>query len=128
MARRLTPTRRLTTAMRWPAGVGLTFWRYLWRTTPMRRGEEPGQLPEDAPPAVPADAAREEIQAPEQGVGPLFHRRYLIRIAGADVSPEELMRRFASDMNAVAPTEFARFHKLQGDEAAGAQLNDEYLV
>ena len=34
--------RRLTTAPRWPVGVTLTSWRYMWRTTPLYRSEERG--------------------------------------------------------------------------------------
>ena len=41
MAQKLSFSRRLATAVRWPVGVGLTSWRYMWRTTPMRRVEEP---------------------------------------------------------------------------------------
>jgi Domain of unknown function (DUF1990) len=39
MPRRPSLTRRLGTAARWPVGVGLTSWRYMWRTTPLHRSE-----------------------------------------------------------------------------------------
>jgi uncharacterized protein (UPF0548 family) len=127
MPRRLSPFRRMTTAAKWPLGVGLTSWRYLWRTTPMRRVEEPGVLPDDAPPPLPVSIDRDELQGVEDGVGPLFHRRYRVRIAGSERSPEELMASVTRDLNAVAPTELARFHKLRG-AADGAAVDDEYLV
>lgn len=127
MPRRLSPARRLTTAARWPLGVGLTSWRYLWRTTPMRRREEDGALPEDAPPPLPGDVDRDELQTEADGVGPLFHRRYEVRIAGSSYSPKQLMKRVRTDLNAVAPTELARFHKIHGDQRR-ARVGDEYVV
>ena len=44
--------RRLATAARWPVGVGLTSWSYMWRTTPMHRREETGFPADDAPPTA----------------------------------------------------------------------------
>jgi hypothetical protein len=29
-------------AARWPLGLAVVSWRYLWRTTPLHRSEEPG--------------------------------------------------------------------------------------
>lgn len=127
MPRRLSPFRRLTTAAEWPLGIGLTSWRYLWRTTPLRRVEEPGALPDDAPPPLPAGIDRDELQQADDGVGPLFHRRYRVRIAGSELSPEELMARFRADLNAAAPTELARFHKVRGEPHA-ARVDDEHVV
>jgi uncharacterized protein (UPF0548 family) len=127
MPRRLSRLHRLRTAAGWPLGVSLTSWRYLWRTTPMRRTEEPGALPQDSPPPLPDGIDRDELQGAEDGVGPLFHRRYRVRIAGSELTAQELMERFGSDLNAVAPTELARFHKIRGapDRAA---CDDEHVV
>ena len=44
--------RRLTTATRWPVGVTLTSWRYMWRTTPLYRTEDAGGCPRTPPPAA----------------------------------------------------------------------------
>jgi hypothetical protein len=52
MPRRPSFPRRLRTAARWPLGVALTSWRYMWRTTPFHRSEVEGSLPEDAPPPL----------------------------------------------------------------------------
>ena len=82
MPRRPPTVRRLATASRWPVGVVLTAWRYLWRTTPMRRVELAGSLRHDMPPALPAAANMDEMQLPEDGYGPLMHRRYRVRVAG----------------------------------------------
>jgi uncharacterized protein (UPF0548 family) len=126
MPRRLPFSRRVSTAARWPLGGALTFWRYLWRTTPARRSERPGVLAEEAPPPLPQGVDQRELQRPEDGTGPLFHRRYQVRIAESGLSPEELMGRVTADLNGVAPTEFASFHKLRGGEDMA--VDDEYLV
>ena len=66
----------------------------------------------DAPPPLPAGVSTEESQLADDGVGPLFHRRYRARIAEPEMPAEELMARVIGDPNQVAPTEFARFTKV----------------
>ena len=70
MRRRLSLRRRLSTATRWPVGVGLTSWRYLWRTVPLHRTEEEGNPEADYPPALPAGIELEDVQHPDDGFGP----------------------------------------------------------
>jgi hypothetical protein len=125
--RRPTLTRRLTTALRWPVGVSLTSWRYLWRTTPLYRDESPGSWADDAPPALPPDVDRDEVQWPSDGSGAHFHRRYSVRIEGSSLSPEELVERLMADPDEAAPSEFATFQKLRGDEGV-LRVNDEFVV
>jgi hypothetical protein len=125
--RRQTLTRRLTTALRWPVGVSLTSWRYLWRTTPLYRDEVAGSWAEDTAPPVPDDVEREEIQWPSDGSGPHFHRRYSVRIEGSKMSAEELVERVKTDPDRAAPSEFATFQKLRGDEGL-LEVNDEFIV
>lgn len=127
MPRRLALSRRLTTAAGWPTGVALTSFRYLWRTTPMTRHECVAPWDELLPPPLPHAAGHDEVQAPRHGAGPLFHRRYAVTIAGAQMTPEQVIRRVARDVDCVAPTEFASFQKVQGDEGRMA-TNDEYVV
>ena len=128
MPRRPTRSRQLATAARWPVGVGLTCWRYMWRTTPMHRGEVEGLPWEDGwPPPLAPGVDHHEVQWAEDGVGPLFHRRYGTRIRNSALSPEELMNSLRADLNRVAPTEFARFLKVHGDEGR-MRLGDEYVV
>jgi uncharacterized protein (UPF0548 family) len=122
-----TLTRRLATATRWPVGVALTSWRYLWRTTPLYRSEEHGSWSEDGPPPLPEDVSRSDLQPPSDGAGPLFHRRYEVLIRDSRLSPEELVARLAADPDRAAPSEFATFKKTLGDEGAMA-VGDEYLV
>ena len=83
--------RRWTTAARWPLGVGLASWRYLWRVGAVHRWEMPGSLPQDGEPALPEGVSLEEIQTPDDGVGPLIHRIYRTRIVGSVMTPESLM-------------------------------------
>jgi hypothetical protein len=127
MPRRPSLPARLRTATRWPAGIALTSWHYMWRTTPLHRGEVTGRLPADAPPDLPADVSRAEVQHPPDGVGPLFHRTYRARIRDTTVTPEALMAEIASDLDRVAPGEFATFKKVLG-ETGTLTVGDEYLV
>jgi hypothetical protein len=127
MPRRPTLTRRLGTAARWPVGVGLTSWRYMWRTTPLHRSELPGRLPDDAPPPIPDGPSRDELQPARDGVGPLFHRIYRARMQDARLGSEELIAAIAADPDRVAPTEFASFAKVLGSEGSMV-VGDEYVV
>lgn len=127
MPRRLPISRRLATAARWPVGVGLTSWRYMWRTTPMHRREERGSLGEDSPPPLPGEVDRSEVQGVEDGAGALFHRRYRARIRDAELAADALLAEIMSDPDRVSPSEFASFNKLRGDEGR-MQVGDEYVV
>lgn len=127
MPRRPSLPRRLRTAARWPVGVALTSWRYMWRTTPLHRSEVAGRLPDDAPPALPDGVERGEVQPPSDGAGALFHRVYRARIRETDVAPEQLVAAIAADPDRVAPSEFASFTKVLGDEGTMA-VGDEYVV
>jgi hypothetical protein len=118
--------RFVTTAL-WPTGVGLTAWHYMWRTTPFHRREVAGSMEDDGPPDIPDGVRRDGLQLDGDGVGPLFHRHYRARIRDASGSAEDVLKRVASDPNQVAPTEFARFAKVEGSED-GMSVGDEYIV
>jgi len=75
-----------------------------------------GRWPADAPPDLPDDADLSELQHLEDGVGPLAHRIYRTRIVGSPLPPEQLMARVSENLDSVAPSEFATFQKLEGDE------------
>jgi hypothetical protein len=98
----------------------------MWRTTPMHRSDEAGSAA-DRPPALPAGLARHELQLPDDGVGPLYHRLYRVRIREARVSPEALFSRLRTDLNCASPTELARFFKVSGEERE-LSAGDELLV
>ncbi len=121
------PARRLRTAARWPAGVALTAWSYMWRTTPIHRVELDGSWPQDGPPPVDPRVTDDDVQGPRDGAGPLFRRRYTARIRGADVTADEEMRRVKRDPNDVAPGRVAHFQKVTGDEGE-MRVGDEFVV
>jgi hypothetical protein len=124
---RLPLGRRLSTAARWPLGVGLTSWSYMWRTTPMSRQECEGG-PEDArPPALPPDFDTREVQTTADGVGDVFHRVYRVRIAGAQRSAAELIEDMRRDPNTFAPSEFASFQTV-GEDRGPCRPGHEYVV
>ncbi len=127
MPRRQRPLRVVRTAARWPLGVGLTAMRYLWRTTPVHRWEMAGTMDRDCAPALPEGVDQKEIQAVDAGVGPLLHRLYRTKIKTPQFGPEELIRRIGEDLDLMAPSEFASFQKLHGDDGSLA-VGDEYVV
>jgi uncharacterized protein (UPF0548 family) len=127
MPTQLSLRRRARSAAGWPLGVALTSWRYMWRTTPIDRWELTGSPADDSPPPVPAGVRTDDLQRPGDGAGPLMHRLYRVRIHGSSTSPERLIARLASDLDAMAPREVASFHRLRGAPPRLA-VNDEYVV
>lgn len=108
----------------WQVGMGLASWRYLWRTTPVYRQQESAS---DGPPPLPAETSHHNLQGPDQGVGPLFHRRYRTQICGARTDTVNLMERIADDPNRASPIEVARFRKDRG-ESHGMEVGDEFVI
>lgn len=125
--RRLAWGRSAATAVRWPVGVTLTSWRYVWRTTPIHRVEEPGCWRQDAPPPLPDGLVDDDVQHVTEGAGPFFHRRYRATIRHAAMSAAELMATLQDDLDRAAPREFASFKKVHG-EADRMRAGDEYVV
>jgi uncharacterized protein (UPF0548 family) len=119
--------RRLAIAASWPVGVSLTAWHYMWRTTPLHRRQHSGREPDDLGPPLPPGVSRRDLQAADDGVGPLFHRRYVARIANPALGAEELVARITSDPNRAAPTQFARFVRARGARGE-MRVGDEYVV
>ena len=112
---------------RWPLGVLITAWAYMWRTTPLHRRERPGSWEQNAPRPLPPGARRADVQEPGEGAGPLLHRRYHARILDADLTAEGLMARLGEDPNRVAPGTLAHFVKVEGDKGRMA-VGDEFIV
>jgi hypothetical protein len=127
MPSRLPRRRRLAGAARWPVGVALTSWRYIWRTVPLHRLEERGDPSVDAPPPLPLSVTLDEVQRPDDGHGALFHRVYRTRIRETAMTPEAVIARVAADPDCVAPTEFASFQKVRGEDGE-MRVGDEYVV
>lgn len=99
----------------------------MWRTTPFHRRELLGSRAMDWAPDFATDVERDEVQLPENGVGPLFHRLFRGRIRNSDQSPEELMALVMANLNRLTPTGFAHFSKVRGDKDR-MRLADEYVV
>ncbi|MGN6870831.1 MAG: DUF1990 family protein [Solirubrobacteraceae bacterium] len=126
MPKRPAPTRRWLTAATWPVGIGLTSWDYMWRTTPMHRREA---FPPTSPPLpeLPAGVSVEEVQGLDDGIGPIFHRRYRTRIRDSRLGPDELMAAIRGNPNSTSPTTFARFQRVVGGRDR-LSVGDEFVV
>jgi uncharacterized protein DUF1990 len=119
--------RRAGTVARWPVGMGLAFWRYLWRTMPLHRRDGEGSPDRDLPPPLPDEFVDERLQRLEDGSGPLFRRHYWVRIEGSRRTPEELMAEVLREPNRAAPVEVAVFRKTRGGQGP-LQVGDEFVV
>jgi hypothetical protein len=117
----------LLTAARWPVGVLVTSWSYMWRTTPLHRREHEGAWRADAPPPFPAGVGGAGIQAVADGAGTYLHRRYSARILQPRLGAVELIRHVSEDPNRVAPTMLAHFEKRRGEPGRMA-VGDEWVV
>lgn len=117
---------RLATVLRWPLGLALVSWRYMWRTTPLHRSEEIGSI-DDLPDRggqdiEPADG-RQGLAA---GVGPLLHRSYAVRIVDCPMSASALMDMVTANLNRASP-ETAMFRKTRGPDDS-LRHGDEFVV
>ena len=79
---------------RWPLGMGLASWRYLWHPSALHRVDQPGTMDDISPP-LPDRLVDQRVQRLEDGVGPLFRRRYGVRIEGSSMTPEQLITTIA---------------------------------
>jgi Domain of unknown function (DUF1990) len=118
--------RQIGAVGRWPVGMGLASWRYLWRTSPLHRVDQPGTA-DDVGPPLPNSLVDQRVQRLQDGVGPLFRRRYGVRIEGSSMSPEHLIATIARDPNRAVPVEVAIFRKTRGEKGP-LQVGDEYVV
>jgi hypothetical protein len=118
--------RRAGIVLRWPIGQAWASWHYLWRTTPVYRNDAEGDRG-DLPPPLPPEADRRGLQLPEDGVGALYRRRFVVHVKDARLRAEELVSTLAGDPNRGAPVKVAFFRKTKGREGALA-VGDEFLV
>src|SRR5579859_4390754 len=116
---------RLGIVLRWPIGIALVSWRYMWRTTPLHRTEEAGGR-EDLPDPV-AGIAADRLQPLAAGVGPMLHRTYTVRITGSDMKPPALIDQVAAHLDQASP-EMAVFRKTRGIRDDQLRLDDEFVV
>src|ERR1700761_2547830 len=116
---------QLGIALRWPVGIALVSWRYMWRTTPLHRSEEAGDradLPEPVE-GAPADG----LQPLAAGVGPMLHRSYSVRITGSDMKAQALIDLVAGHLNQASP-EMAVFRKTRGVRDDKLRTGEEFVV
>ncbi|MFB4305282.1 DUF1990 family protein [Actinomadura sp. GTD37] len=118
--------RRRVRSARWPPGVGLAAWRWLRHSRRVSRRRTDTA-------AAAADIDRiphrggDRVQDVRQGVGPVYQRRYRVRITGSPLTPAELITRLGDDLNAASPVEVAVFDKTSGASRPLAR-EDEYVV
>ena len=121
---------RLGIVLRWPIGLVLISWRYLWRITPVYRREEDGG-PDDLPPPLPDGVETGDVQGLADGYGTLLHRRYAVRVVDSRSTPEQIVTLLAADPNTAAPQDAAVFVKSkEADDASSGEMRvgDEYVV
>lgn len=123
------PARALSLVGRWCLGTGLVSWRYLWETTPLHRTEEAGDPldPADAPPALAPEVAGEPLLRAEDGYGPLYHRRFTVRVAGPRLQAQDVLGRVQRDFKKFVPSEVVDVHT-QPLGPRGLEVGDELLV
>jgi Domain of unknown function (DUF1990) len=117
---------RLRTVLRWPAGIAVVSWRYMWRTTPLHRSEEPGTRADLPDPCYDSSGFADRHQPLDAGVGPMLHRSYAVRIVGSSLTPAALIDLVSARLNQAAP-EMAVFRKTRGTRDALRQ-GDEFVV
>jgi hypothetical protein len=116
---------RLGIVLRWPLGIALVSWRYMWRTTPLHRTEEPGGHADLPDPVEGADTDR--LQPLAAGVGPMLHRSYAVRITDSDMKPQALIDLVAGHLNQASP-EMAVFRKTRGVQDDKLRRGEEFVV
>ncbi|GLX53959.1 hypothetical protein Shyhy01_69080 [Streptomyces hygroscopicus subsp. hygroscopicus] len=119
--------RGVTVLARWLLGTVLVTWRYLWETTPLYRAGECEGDERDRPPPLPREAVDDMVQLAEDGCGPLFHRVFRVRIAGADVDGARLVEHLCRHFEHFVPSEVVgiRAGELR---AHGLDIADELVV
>jgi hypothetical protein len=116
----------MTIAFRWSLGLAVVSWRYLWQITPLHRREEAGDV-RDLPPPLPEYRVDEHNQLMNHGAGPLFHRRFTVRIDEPTMTAQELIATLATDLNQTVPSEVTSVDKQSGD-SDDLTVGDEMTV
>jgi hypothetical protein len=109
--------------------MGITTARYLTHRVPLyRRNRRPGCEVEtpDLQRELPGDPST--VQRADEGVGPLYHRRYEIAFVDADLGCEEIIQHLREDPNTATPTEVSRFERVGDDTDRPLDVGDEMVV
>jgi hypothetical protein len=124
---RLALTRRVLIVRRWLAGALRSGWEYLWCTRRVHRVEGPGSVAVDLPPPLPSGTELGELQGLSDGVGPLMHRCYVMRVRDSELTAGELITAFAGRPDRASPQELADFDKVHGEEGQ-LRVGDEFVI
>ncbi|HEY3956424.1 MAG TPA: DUF1990 family protein [Streptosporangiaceae bacterium] len=122
----VTRSAQLRTVLGWPVGIAAVSWRYMWRTTPLHRSEEPGTRADLPGLRYDTSGFADRHQPLDAGVGPMLHRSYAVRIAGGSMPPSALIDLVSARINQASP-EMAVFRKTRGASSALRQ-GDEFIV
>ncbi len=115
----------LTLLARWLLGTLLVSWRYLWTTVPLHREELRGGGAEDLPPHIPDELLDEQVQLAAGGVGPMFHRRFRVRIADSRLSPDELLAAVLGGFHRFVPREVVGIRR---EETGLLAVGEQFVV
>src|SRR3954447_17657809 len=96
--------RGLGIVARWPLGIALVSWRYMWRVVAVHRADHDGEgggLPDPAalrcPDPVPVEYQDDGLLRVEDGVGPMLHRRYRVLADGGSARARDLIAAFGGE-------------------------------
>ncbi|WP_111602442.1 DUF1990 family protein [Streptomyces sp. Amel2xB2] len=120
------PLRRAGVLARFPLGVLVVSWQYLWRVTALHRAETSGDE-SDLPPALPDGLCDERSKMLTDGSGPMFHRRFRVRVEDSPLTAAGMTDAVMANLNRVAPSSVAVFHKTRGP-GGPPRVGDEYRV
>jgi len=118
--------RGLGIVARWPLGIALVSWRYMWRVVVVHRADQEGNGG-DLPDPVPVEYQDDQLLRVEDGVGPMLHRRYRVLADGGSARARDLIAAFGGEPNRGTPADVAVFLKTRGRSGA-LRLGDEFVV
>ena len=124
MPQRTRPTPPVT-MLRWSVGLGLVSWRYMWETMPLYRSESADGDECCWPPELPESLVTPALQRSDDGVGPLFHRRFQVRVSDPALTAEQLMAAVTEDFGRFVPSEVVGIRRTASDPL---RAGDELVV
>ncbi|MFG2088940.1 DUF1990 family protein [Spirillospora sp. NPDC048824] len=105
--------------------MGIAVWRWLRGSRRVPRGRlRTGAVSEIE--RIPRRGG-DRVQDLREGFGPIYQRRYTVRISGSPLTAEQLIGRLGDDLNAASPVEIAVFDKIS-EVSRPLGLGDEYVV
>lgn len=123
------PRSRRRHLLSWASGMLVASFRYMTHRVPLyRRNRRLGceEVPPDLERDLPGDAAL--VQRSASGIGPLYHRRYVIAFTDSRLSCNELIEKLRRNPNSATPTEISSFERLDTAEGTLLDVGDQLLV